>query len=276
MRLSFTKMHGLGNDFVVLDAFQHTLALTSEQVRFLADRHRGVGCDQVLMVEPPNDASADFFYRIYNSDGTEAQQCGNGARCFARFVHSRGLTVKEQLELQTRSGRIRVILGEGDEVHVNMGVPRFEPADLPFRAARRAPSYRRRVGATTIEFGAVSVGNPHAVVRVANVDEVPVERIGPALESHGDFPQRVNVGFMQVLGPEHVRLRVYERGAGETLACGSGACAAVAVGHVQQLLGKRATVDLLGGRLVISWQGEGTPLWMRGPATHVFEGTVEI
>jgi diaminopimelate epimerase len=276
MRLSFTKMHGLGNDFVVLDAFQHTLALTSEQVRFLADRHRGVGCDQVLMVEPPNDASADFFYRIYNSDGTEAQQCGNGARCFARFVHARGLTVKEQLELQTRSGRIRVILGEGDEVHVNMGVPRFEPADLPFRAARRAPSYRRRVGATTIEFGAVSVGNPHAVVRVANVDEVPVERIGPALESHGDFPQRVNVGFMQVLGPEHVRLRVYERGAGETLACGSGACAAVAVGHVQQLLGKRATVDLLGGRLVISWQGEGTPLWMRGPATHVFEGTVEI
>ncbi len=276
MRLNFTKMHGLGNDFVVFDAVSQRLSLTSEQVRFLADRRVGIGCDQVLLVEPPRTADVDFRYRIFNADGREVEQCGNGARCFARFVREKGLTDKSEIAVETAAGIIRPRMEADGEVTVDMGQPRFDPEVLPFLAQTRALDYSLTVGSENVVIGAVSMGNPHAVLRVDDVDEAPVATLGPLLESHERFPRRVNVGFMQVVARDHIRLRVYERGAGETLACGTGACAAVCLGRLWSLLADRVEVELPGGPLWIQWDGRRGSVWMTGPAETVFEGTIEL
>ncbi|MFP5506566.1 MAG: diaminopimelate epimerase [Gammaproteobacteria bacterium] len=276
MPLKFTKMHGLGNDFVVIDGVRQPVALTPEQVRFLADRRRGVGCDQVLIVEPPQSAGVDFRYRIFNADGGEVGQCGNGARCFARFVVDAGLSDKTRIPVETASGRMELVLLDDGQVTVNMGVPRLEPAEIPFQAPARAEHYALDVDGRQVDIGAVSLGNPHAVLRVPDVSGAPVAELGPRIEHHPRFPERVNVGFMQVVARDHIRLRVFERGAGETDACGSGACAAAAVGQLQGLLDNVVRVSLPGGDLVISWAGAGHPLYMTGPATRVFEGQIEL
>jgi len=276
MPLKFTKMHGLGNDFVVIDAIHQQIALSSEQVRRLADRRFGIGCDQLLLVERPQQAGVDFRYRIFNADGSEVQQCGNGARCFARFVRDKGLTDKDAIAVETASGIITLYIEADGQVRVNMGKPNFTPASLPFSAEPEQRVYELSVGGECLSIGAVSMGNPHAVLQVEDVTRAPVERLGPQLESHPLFPERVNVGFMQVLDKGAIRLRVYERGAAETLACGTGACAAVAVGHRWGLLADEVRVSLPGGDLTIRWGGEGEDLWMVGPATSVFEGIIEL
>jgi len=274
--LNFTKMHGLGNDFVVIDAISQPVELSTGQMRQLGDRHFGVGCDQILMVEPAPDDSVDFRYRIFNADGGEVEQCGNGARCFARFVHDKGLSDKTAMRVLTAGGIIRPRLEADGRVTVDMGKPRLEPREIPFQARGRARSYPLKVAGTDIELGAVSMGNPHAVIRVDNVDQAALETIGPRLEQHPRFPQRVNVGFMQVISRHTIRLRVFERGVGETLACGSGACAAVVVGREQGLLDDRVRVVLRGGELDIVWKGGNKPVLMTGPAETVFEGRIEL
>ena len=276
MILDFTKMHGLGNDFVVIDAVDQALTLSAEQCRFIADRHFGVGCDQILLVERPRHPETDFYYRIYNADGSEVEQCGNGARCFARFVRARGLTSKDTIDVGTHSGRIRLFLEENDQVRVNMGRPELEPALIPFIAPESARSYPIEVGKERLSIGVVSMGNPHAVVVVDQIDQAPVARLGPQLEHHPRFPQRVNVGFMQLCSRQQIRLRVFERGSGETLACGTGACAAVVIGQLQGLLDEQVEVILPGGNLVIKWEGKNEPVWMSGPATHVYEGRISL
>jgi diaminopimelate epimerase len=276
MQLNFTKMHGLGNDFVVFDAINQGIDFSTEQIRFLADRHFGIGCDQLLLVERPSKEGVDFRYRIFNADGGEVEQCGNGARCFARFVRDKGLTDKDVIPVQTAGGDIILTVQADGEVTVDMGVPRFEPAEIPFEAEFRTNHYKLEVEGHRWLIGAVSMGNPHAVLHVTNVDIAPVETLGPAIESHMRFPKRVNVGFMEVVDRGHIRLRVYERGAGETLACGTGACAAVAVGRQQGLLDAKVRVDLPGGSLHIEWEGEGSAVMMTGPATTVFEGVIEL
>ncbi|APZ41927.1 diaminopimelate epimerase [Acidihalobacter ferrooxydans] len=272
--LRFTKMHGLGNDFVVIDAVRQSVRLDTATVRALAERHRGVGCDQLLIVEPAQGGQADLRYRIFNADGGEVEQCGNGARCFARFVVDQGLAKGPEIRVETLGGLMTLRLLDDGQVTVNMGVRRLEPAQIPFEAAAMAPGYPLTVDGATYEIGAVSMGNPHAVLRVADIDTAPVAALGPLIEAHPRFPQRVNAGFMQVLSPAHIRLRVYERGAGETQACGSGACAAVVSGRVRGWLAPRVAVDVLGGRLMIEWQGTGEPVLMTGPATTVFEGRI--
>ena len=276
MLLRFTKMHGLGNDFVVLDLITQSLRLDAPLIRFLADRHRGIGCDQVLVVEPPTDPDMDFLYRIYNQDGSEAQQCGNGARCVAKFIRDRRLSAKRRLRVQTLGGPISMSCGKGNVVTVSMGIPRLSPQEIPFTAARQATVYTLEACGQPVEISAVSMGNPHAVLVVDDVETAPVATLGPALEQHPDFPERTNVGFMQVLSREEVRLRVFERGAGETMACGSGACAAVVAGRIRGLLDERVRVHLPGGFLQIEWRGEGDPLMMTGPATTVFEGQIAL
>ncbi|PZP61823.1 MAG: diaminopimelate epimerase [Azospira oryzae] len=276
MRLRFTKMQGLGNDFVVLDGVRQPIALSREQLRRLADRHFGVGCDQILLVEPAPRPGVDFRYRIFNADGMEVEQCGNGARCFARFVHEKGLTAKREIRVETRGGVITPRL-EGDGwVTVDMGVPRFEPGEIPFLAERRSLTYALEVNGAVREVSVLSVGNPHAVQIVDDVDAAPVEQEGPLIERHPRFPQRVNAGYVQVLDRRRVRLRVYERGAGETLACGTGACAAVVAGIQRGRLDSEVAVSTRGGELRIRWEGEGRPVWMTGPAETVFEGEIEI
>jgi diaminopimelate epimerase len=276
MRLSFTKMHGLGNDFVVVDAFSRALDLTPAEVRFLADRRFGVGCDQVLLVTRPSGPQADFGYRIFNADGGEVEQCGNGARCFAKFVRDRGLTDRDAIRVETRAGTIVPRVEPDGQVTVDMGRPRFAPADLPFLAEAEAPEYELEVDGERLRIGAVSMGNPHAVLRVADVATAPVAALGPRMEAHPRFPRRVNAGFMEVVAPDRIRLRVFERGVGETLACGTGACAAVAVGRRWGLLGEAVEVELPGGRLRVRWDGGDGPVWMTGPAVTVFEGTIEL
>jgi len=276
MTLEFSKMHGLGNDFVVIDAVNQSVALSPEQVRRLADRHRGIGCDQLLLVERCGGGQADFRYRIYNADGGEVAQCGNGARCFMRFVHDRGLSDRRELRVETASGLLLLVLEDDGQVTVNMGEPRLEPRDIPFDAPVRAPLYTLEIAGERLEIAAVSLGNPHAVTLVKNVEAAPVERLGPAIGQHPRFPQGVNAGFMQIIDFEHIRLRVYERGAGETLACGSGACAAVIAGRLWDQLAARVKVALRGGDLVVSWAGRGYPVYMTGPATHVFRGRIDI
>ena len=276
MKLRFTKMHGLGNDFVVIDATRLALELTPARVRAIADRHFGVGCDQLLVVEPATQAGVDFRYRIFNADGGEVEQCGNGARCFARFVRDEGLTEAATIPVMTASGRIVLHVEDNGEVTVDMGAPRLEPAEIPFEAERREIGYALFVNGAFHTISAVSMGNPHAVLRVDDIDAAPVESLGPAIESHPRFPRRVNVGFMQVVAPDHIRLRVYERGAGETLACGTGACAAVVAGRLHGWLVDTVKVDLPGGRLTIHWQGEGRHVMMTGPATRVFEGRIDL
>ncbi len=273
---TFTKMQGLGNDFVVFDAIGQQVDLSPAQVRRIADRRFGIGCDQILLVEPPRDATTDFYYRIFNADGSEVEQCGNGARCFARFVHEKGLSDKEVIDVGTRAGNIRLYLEPHGQVRVNMGRPLLAPPDIPFVADTQHKSYLLEVDGERLTIAAVSMGNPHAVLQVKSVDEAPVHRLGPLIEHHPRFPNRVNVGFMQIIDPAHIRLRVYERGAGETLACGTGACAAVVAGRIQGLLNERVEVDLRGGDLVIEWQGGEAPVWMSGPAEIVFEGSIEL
>jgi len=276
MELMFSKMHGLGNDFVVIDAINQAVGLTTPQVRYLADRRHGIGCDQVLLVEKTARPDCAFRYRIFNADGSEVEQCGNGARCFARFVRDKQLTDADRILVETKGGRIELIIRPDGQVTVDMGLPRLEPTDIPFQAPVKAPRYALAVAGETVEIGAVSMGNPHAVLEVPHVESAPVDRLGPAIEAHARFPRRVNVGFMEVVDRTRIRLRVFERGAGETLACGSGACAAVVVGHVQQLLDDTVTVELRGGNLVVSWRGEQEPVFMTGPATFVFEGRIAI
>lgn len=277
MKLDFTKMHGLGNDFVVLDATERPLALSREQLRFIADRHFGVGCDQILQVEPARDAETDFYYRIFNADGGEVEQCGNGARCFVRYVHERGLTRKVEIRVGTKGGVIVPRLEDDGQVTVDMGVPVFDPAAVPFAADAQAYVYELDVAGARVEVGVLSMGNPHAVQIVADVDAAPVATQGPQLESHPRFPRRVNAGYMEIVDRRHIRLRVYERGAGETLACGSGACAAVVSGVSRGVLDpERVSVDTRGGRLLIAWSGSGSPVMMTGPAVTVFEGTIAL
>jgi len=276
MRLKFTKMHGLGNDFVVLDATHAPLALERDQLRLLADRHFGIGCDQILQVEPPRSPDTDFYYRIFNADGGEVEQCGNGARCFVRFVREHGLTDKTEIRVGTQSGVIVPKLEADGRVTVDMGVPQFEPARIPFLAERRALTYQLDVGGTAIEISALSMGNPHAVQVVKDVDAAPVLTQGPAIEAHARFPQRVNAGYTQIIDRGRIKLRVYERGAGETLACGTGACAAVVAGIQRNLLDDSVVVATRGGDLGISWQGEGKPVLMTGPAVTVFSGEIEL
>jgi diaminopimelate epimerase len=276
MKLRFTKMQGAGNDFVVIDATRTPIELTREQVQRLCDRRFGVGCDQVLIVERARHPGTDFYYRIYNADGGEVQQCGNGARCFARFVHDHGLTTKLEIRVETVSGVIAPRLEADGTVTVDMGVPEFEPARIPFVAAARALTYPIDVNGTTREIGAVSMGNPHAVQVVQNVDTAPVTGEGPLIERHARFPERVNAGYMQVVDRHTIRLRVFERGSGETLACGTGACAAVVSGIQRRLLESPVLVHTRGGDLSIRWDGEGSPVFMTGAAVTVFEGEIEL
>jgi len=278
MRLRFTKMHGLGNDFVVIDAVTQAQArtLAPAQVRFLADRHFGVGCDQVLVVEQSSRPDADFRYRIFNADGGEVEQCGNGARCFVRFVHEKGLTARRAIRVETQCGLIEPRLEDDGLVSVDMGVPRFEPTRVPFIAESDALVQRLELDGGAVEITALSMGNPHAVQVVANVDAAPVGVQGPLIENHPRFPQRVNAGFMQVDDRHAIRLRVFERGAGETLACGTGACAAVAAGIARGLLDSPVRVATRGGELVIAWGGPGQPVRMTGPAVTVFDSEIEI
>ena len=280
MHFEFTKMHGLGNDFVVIDAINQDISLTSEQVQFIADRHIGVGCDQLLLVERPMLDEAEFRYRIYNADGGEVQQCGNGARCFARFVHDHGLTASTEIPVETASGMIVLKLEQDGQVTVDMGVPSFEPASLPFEpddADKDDSEYHQlMVNGEKYAIGAVSIGNPHAVLLVDSVDQAPVETLGAAIESHERFPERVNVGFMEIMDRSRVRLRVFERGAGETQACGTGACAAVAVGVHNSLLDHAVQVELKGGDLMIRWPGDNKPLLMTGPAQTVYKGNISL
>ncbi len=276
MLLSFVKMHGLGNDFVVVDGVRQKVELSSEQIRQIADRHFGIGCDQVLIVEPARSDDTLFRYRIFNADGSEVEQCGNGARCFARFVLDEGLTKETTIPVETYGGRIVLHVEPDGLVTVNMGVPRLEPWDIPFNAPSRSVNYPLEVDGEILDIAAVSMGNPHAVVRVTQLDQAPVEHLGALIERHPRFPKRVNVGFMQVIDRTHIRLRVFERGAGETLACGTGACAAVVAGRLQGLLDEGVHVDLPGGRLWIRWAGEGQPVIMTGPAQRVFQGQIEL
>ncbi|NWK15653.1 diaminopimelate epimerase [Vibrio parahaemolyticus] len=272
MHFHFSKMHGLGNDFMVVDCITQNVFFSQDLIRRLADRHTGVGFDQLLVVEAPYDPETDFHYRIFNADGSEVEQCGNGARCFARFVRLKGSTNKYSISVSTKKGKMILDVEDDGEVTVNMGVPEFEPNKIPFKAKQKEKTYIMRAGDKTLFCGAVSMGNPHVVTVVDDVDTADVDTLGPLLESHERFPERVNAGFMQVVSRDHIRLRVYERGAGETQACGSGACGAVAVGILQGLLDESVKVSLPGGELHISWQGPGKPLFMTGPATHVFDG----
>lgn len=279
MRLRFTKMHGIGNDFVVIDAISQAVQPTREQVRQLADRHFGVGCDQVLLVEAPVSSDVDFRYRIFNADGGEVEQCGNGARCFARFVRDKGLSNKDEIAVETLGGVICPKIESDGQVSVKMGIPEFRPDRIPFQAPGTEVGtgvYRLEIEGRMVEASVLSMGNPHAVVQVEDVDTAPVQRLGSAVQGLPAFPKSVNVGFMQVLGRSSLRLRVYERGAGETLACGTGACAAVVAGRRLGLLDAKVRVSLPGGELEIGWEDEGDPVWLTGPAVTVFEGEIDL
>ena len=276
MLLKFTKMHGAGNDFVVLDGIRQRISLSTEQLRLLADRHFGVGCDQILLVEKAHDASADFRYRIFNADGGEVEQCGNGARCFVRFVHEQKLTKKPEIVVETHSGLIRPRLEEDGCVTVNMGAPVFEPTRIPFTEGTGAVSETLDLAGETLLISVVSMGNPHAVQIVEDIEAAPVETQGPLIEHHQRFPKRVNVGFMQVMDRHSVRLRVFERGSGETLSCGTGACAAVVTGIRRGLLDSPVCVATHGGKLSIAWNGEDSPVLMTGPAISVFSGEINV
>ncbi len=276
MQLRFTKMHGAGNDFVVIDLVTQRCKLRPRDIRKIADRRFGVGCDQVLLVEVPGNPEVDFRYRIFNADGAEVEQCGNGARCFARFVREKKLTRKRVIRVETAGGVIELRVRDQHRVEVDMGAPVFTPEDIPFNADAEAPSYPLLVDGQKLEIGAVSMGNPHAVLRVEDTATVKIEHLGPLIEGHADFPARVNAGFMQVLSDNEINLRVYERGVGETLACGTGACAAVVHGLSRGWLRDTVTVNLPGGKLSISWDGPGQPVIMTGPTAVVFEGTIRI
>ncbi|PHS72927.1 MAG: diaminopimelate epimerase [Cycloclasticus sp.] len=274
MLINFSKMHGLGNDFVVIDAINQSVDLNAVQIRALADRHYGVGFDQLLLVERAQ-GDADFRYVIFNADGSEVSQCGNGARCFALFVAQKGLSNKSSIRVETGAGEL-VLTIEGTQVTVNMGVPRFDPVNIPLKSEQQQLTYVADAGDEQVEFSALSMGNPHAVVQVDDIDTADVNRIGALMESHDVFPERANIGFSQTIHPSEIKLCVYERGAGETLACGSGACAAVVAGIQLGKLTTPVSVILLGGELKIDWQGESHSVMMTGPATFVFDGMIEL
>lgn len=272
----FTKMHGLGNDFVVIDAINQAIDLSPEQIRFMSDRHFGIGFDQLLLVEKPISSNADFKYRIFNADGSEVAQCGNGARCFARFVRDKQLSAKNVCCVDTNAGQLLLCFDADGLITVNMGIPRHKPAEVPLLVEQEALVYSVLVDGQEHQFGAVSMGNPHAVIQVENIATAPVAELGKALESHALFPERANIGFMQIVNRHLIKLRVYERGAAETLACGSGACAAVVTGIEQKLLDSPVSVELAGGKLHISWAGRGEPVWMTGAAVAVFDGMIVL
>jgi len=276
MKLRFTKMQGAGNDFVVIDATKTPVQLSHSQIQHIANRFFGVGCDQLLMVESTETAGVDFRYRIFNADGGEVEQCGNGARCFVRFVVEKGLTQKHEIKVETASGVITLMLQDDGQVTVNMGAPRFVPKQIPFEAEAQATSYELPLNNETVTVSAVSMGNPHAVMLVDNVHTAEVASLGPQIESHPRFPQRVNAGFMQVLNEHEINLRVYERGSGETLACGTGACAAAVSGIQLGALQSPVKVHTRGGILTIQWAGDHAPVMMTGPAEIVFDGEIEI
>jgi len=276
MRIDFTKMHGLGNDFIVFDAPAGAPLPSAAQWRRLSARHTGIGFDQALVLEPPRRPDTAVFYRIFNADGDEVEQCGNGARCIAALLHRRGLAPSGSLTMDSPAGLIRARIQNPSLVSLDMGVPNFDPASLPFEASGESAVYSLDVAGTSVEIGVVSMGNPHAVLTVESAEHAPVERLGPAIERHPRFPKRVNVGFMEVVDRAHINLRVYERGAGETLACGTGACAAVAVGRRNGRLDDEVHVRVRGGELRINWSGPGEHLWMTGPAEVSFEGRVEL
>lgn len=269
-------MHGLGNDFVVIDAINQAVSLTPEQICRMADRNFGIGFDQLLLVEKPVSSNADFKYRIFNADGSEVSQCGNGARCFARFVTDKNLFSDDEITVDTDAGQLVLQLNADGLVTVNMGIPRHAPEQIPLRAEHESLSYTAEINGSVVEFGAVSMGNPHAVIQVENVSQAAVSDIGQIMESHPLFPERANIGFMEIVDRGHIKLRVYERGAAETLACGSGACGAVVVGIERGFLDRTVAVDLPGGRLSITWAGRGTPVFMTGPAETVFEGRIKL
>lgn len=269
-------MHGLGNDFIVIDNVTQNVFLSNEQIKQLADRNFGIGFDQVLIVEPPYDPDLDFHYRIFNADGSEVGQCGNGARCFAKFVRLKGLTNKHKIKVSTQAGKMTLFIERDGNVSVNMPVPQFEPAKIPFTAQKAEGTYILRSDDETVLCGVVSMGNPHCVLTVDNVKEAPVDQLGKALSLHERFPQQANISFMEVVSAEYIKLRVYERGAAETLACGSGACAAVVVGQMQKKLNRQVLVDLPGGQLKIFWKGPGNSVKMTGPAVHVFDGQINL
>jgi len=269
-------MHGLGNDFLVLDNVTQNVFLSPEQIAKFAHRNFGVGFDQLLVVEPPYDPDLDFHYRIFNADGTEVGQCGNGARCFAKFVRMKGLCNKHKIKVSTSTGKMNLHIERDGNISVSMPVPQFEPSQIPFTAQKTEGTYILRSESETVLCGVVSMGNPHCVVTVDSVATANVESLGKELSLHERFPEDANVGFMEIVSPNYIKLRVYERGAAETLACGSGACAAVVIGYMQKKLGKQVTVEVPGGKLRIYWQGPGHPVKMSGPATHVFDGQISI
>jgi diaminopimelate epimerase len=275
MKYKFTKMHGLGNDFVLIDCVNQSVQLSPEQLRYLANRRLGIGCDQILLVEKAKN-NADFRYRIFNSDGSEAEQCGNGARCFVRYVYDHGMTQKKEIRVETLGGIIVPRLETSGEVTVNMGIPKFEPQEIPFIAEERMLTYLLDVSEKQIEFSILSMGNPHAVQIVEDINHSSILAEGALIENHSRFPQHVNAGYMQVVNREHINLRVYERGVGETLSCGTGACAAVVAGITRGLLDSTVRVSTTGGNLSICWEGENNPVWMTGPVISVFDGEIEL
>jgi len=276
MYIRFTKMHGLGNDFVVIDAVTQAVTMTDELARRLADRHTGIGCDQILLVEPPSRPDIDFKYRIFNADGSEVAQCGNGARCFVKFVHDRRLTGKNLLNVETYAGTLQLSIDDQQNYTATLGIPNFEPAQIPFQAEQAASTYAIEADEKSLDIAALSLGNPHAVLQVTDIQQAPIDELGPLLESHSRFPERVNVGFMALGSRHEINLRVYERGAGETQACGSGACAAAVAGIAQDLLDSPVKVNLPGGSLTITWQGENQPVSVTGPATTVYQGRIRL
>lgn len=276
MQLRFTKMHGLGNDFMVLDLISQHAHIQPKHVRLWGDRNTGIGFDQLLIVETPTTPDVDFRYRIFNADGSEVEQCGNGARCFARFVFDKRLTVKKQIRVETKSGIIELHLKGDGQVRVDMGAPRLQAAEIPFIAEAETLSHAVQVDGETVELAVVSMGNPHGVLRVADVDQAPVLTLGPKLECHPRFPQKANIGFLQIIDAQRARLRVWERGVGETRACGTGACAAAVAGICQGWLKSPVSIELPGGLLNIEWDGVGQPVLMTGPATRVYEGQVRV
>jgi len=276
MWLKFTKMHGAGNDFIVLDGIAQTYKLKPERIRKICDRHFGIGCDQLLVVEPPSDPDVDFTYRIFNADGGEVEQCGNGARCFAKYVRDRKLCARNPVRVETASGKIEITYKANNTYSVNMGQPEFEPAQIPLRAHKQAPSYRLSTSCGEIEYAGVSMGNPHAVITVDDTNTAPVANLGLELATHAEYPEGANIGFMQIVSEQHIRLRVHERGVGETLACGTGACAAVVSGIRAGKLTSPVTVSLPGGDLQIDWNGLGHSVILTGPAKTVFHGQIRI
>jgi len=276
MRIDFTKMHGSGNDFIVFDWSAGQALPSAEQLRKLGNRRTGIGFDQALVLEKPRRADTAVFYRIFNSDGGEVEQCGNGARCVAALLYRRGQTSAGAVTMDSPAGLVHARVQSGSVVSVDMGVPSFEPRNLPFDAPARADTYSLDVGGQKIEIGAVSIGNPHAVIVVDSTDTAPVETLGPAIEKHPRFPNRVNAGFVEIIDRSHIKLRVYERGAGETLACGTGACAAVAVERKRGVLDASVVVRARGGELRVNWDSPGDNIWLTGPAEVAFEGHVEV